>query len=162
METLAAQATAFSRLPQADQLQSIDLDDIVFAPGEYTTERLALLSLEEAHDLLRLLLAVTHDGGELSAEADRRLGRSRQWVRPRVRRTPRPSYRCQASARDVHRPGLRRPAPSRCLRTRPQARRWSGSEHAAGPGGIRRAPPSCRTPFSPRESSSSGGRKSSG
>lgn len=54
-----------------DEYTDIDLDDVVFAPGEYTTERLALLSLEEAHDLLRLLLAVAHDGGELSAEADR-------------------------------------------------------------------------------------------
>lgn len=42
-----------------------------FAPVAYTTERLALLSLDEAHDLLRLLLAVTQVGGELSEEADR-------------------------------------------------------------------------------------------
>ncbi|MEW2120426.1 DUF6417 family protein [Streptomyces sp. NPDC005474] len=54
-----------------DEYADIDLDDIVFAPVEHATERLALLSLEEAHDLLRLLLAVAHDGGELSAEADR-------------------------------------------------------------------------------------------
>jgi hypothetical protein len=54
-----------------DEYAHLDLDDITFAPVEHTTERLALLSLEEAYDLLHLLLAVVRDGGALSAEADR-------------------------------------------------------------------------------------------
>jgi hypothetical protein len=34
-------------------------------------ERLALLTLEEAHDVLRLLVGVAGEGGALSQEADR-------------------------------------------------------------------------------------------
>jgi hypothetical protein len=40
-----------------------DRDEIDFAPVGHTTTCLALLSLEEAHDLLRLLVAVAGDGG---------------------------------------------------------------------------------------------------
>lgn len=54
-----------------DDYEHIDLDNVDFAPVTHTTERLALLSREEAHDLLRLLLAVAQSGGELSEEADR-------------------------------------------------------------------------------------------
>lgn len=43
-------------------------------PMEHIVERLALLTLEEAHDLLRLLQAVARDDGLLSSDADR-LGR---------------------------------------------------------------------------------------
>ncbi|KUN94324.1 DUF6417 family protein [Streptomyces resistomycificus] len=45
-----------------------------FVPVEHTVERLALLTLEEAHDMLAMALAVTRDGGPVSAEAGR-LGR---------------------------------------------------------------------------------------
>ncbi|WAU78582.1 DUF6417 family protein (plasmid) [Streptomyces sp. Qhu-G9] len=44
---------------------------MTFAPVEHTTERLPLLSLDEAHDLLRLLLAVALDEGAQSEEANR-------------------------------------------------------------------------------------------
>lgn len=54
-----------------DDYEHLDLGHIDFASVDGTTERLALLSLEEAHDLLRLLLAVAQDGGELSEEAGR-------------------------------------------------------------------------------------------
>ncbi|MEU6071378.1 DUF6417 family protein [Streptomyces sp. NPDC047082] len=63
-----------------DDYEHIDLDEIDFAPVEEMGERLALLSLEEAHDLLRLLLAVAAEdgalsrGGEPDREGDRRAG----------------------------------------------------------------------------------------
>jgi uncharacterized protein DUF6417 len=57
--------------PDMDGYEHIDLDEIDFAPVEETGERLALLSLDEAHDLLRLLLAVAAEDGALSAEANR-------------------------------------------------------------------------------------------
>ncbi|MFJ9822319.1 DUF6417 family protein [Streptomyces sp. NPDC101151] len=47
------------------------LGEIDFAPREQTDERLALLSLEEAHDLLRLSLVVAAEGSGMSAEATR-------------------------------------------------------------------------------------------
>ncbi|GAA3786989.1 DUF6417 family protein [Streptomyces chiangmaiensis] len=49
----------------------LDLDEIDFAPVEHTTKRLALLSHTQAHDLLRLLVAVAQAGGLMSAEAAR-------------------------------------------------------------------------------------------
>ncbi|MET8031069.1 DUF6417 family protein [Streptomyces avermitilis] len=45
-----------------DDYEKIDLDEFVFAPMEHTTERLALLTLEEAHDVLRLLLMIAEKG----------------------------------------------------------------------------------------------------
>jgi hypothetical protein len=54
-----------------DDYEHIDLDGIEFAPVEHTTRWLALLSQEEAHDLLRLLVTVAEDGSPMSAEADR-------------------------------------------------------------------------------------------
>ncbi|MFD3622212.1 DUF6417 family protein [Streptomyces sp. NPDC058676] len=54
-----------------DEFAHLNLDDITFAPVEHATERLPLLSLDEAHHLLRLLLAVALDGGAQSEEADR-------------------------------------------------------------------------------------------
>ncbi|WP_409467313.1 DUF6417 family protein [Streptomyces sp. HC307] len=54
-----------------DDYEHIDLDDIDFPPGEHTVERLALLTLEEAHDLLQLLQAVAQQDGPVSPEADR-------------------------------------------------------------------------------------------
>ncbi|MEU8869446.1 DUF6417 family protein [Streptomyces umbrinus] len=50
---------------------SLDLDSADFAPGEDTAERLALLTLEEAHDLLRLLQTVAQEEGPVSPDADR-------------------------------------------------------------------------------------------
>ncbi|MFI6209108.1 DUF6417 family protein [Streptomyces sp. NPDC051041] len=47
-----------------------DLDKILCAPVE-TAERLALLTLQEAYDVLRLLVCVSQEGGPLSREADR-------------------------------------------------------------------------------------------
>ncbi|QQM46372.1 DUF6417 family protein [Streptomyces liliifuscus] len=54
-----------------DNYDSLDLDAAGFAPGELTAERLALLTLDEAHDLLRLLQATAGEDGPLSPEADR-------------------------------------------------------------------------------------------
>jgi len=54
-----------------DDYDPLDLDAADFAPGELTAERLALLTLEEAHDLLRLLQATAGEDGPLSPEADR-------------------------------------------------------------------------------------------
>ncbi|MEU1598303.1 DUF6417 family protein [Streptomyces sp. NPDC005708] len=54
-----------------DDDDHVDLGEIDFAPVGYTTERLALLSLEEAHELLRLLVTVAQGRGPMSAEADR-------------------------------------------------------------------------------------------
>ncbi|MFF7859400.1 DUF6417 family protein [Streptomyces sp. NPDC007904] len=51
-------------------LDASDLDDLLSAPVE-TAERLALLTLEEAYDVLRLLVCVSQEGGPLSREADR-------------------------------------------------------------------------------------------
>ncbi|MET9904636.1 DUF6417 family protein [Streptomyces sp. NPDC006446] len=53
-----------------DDYEKIDLDELVFAPMEHTTERLALLTLQEAHDVLRLLLVVAEkEEGPVSVEA---------------------------------------------------------------------------------------------
>ena len=52
-----------------DAYDHLDLDEIDFAPVEHTTKRLTLLSLGEAHDLLRPLVAVV--GGLVSREAAR-------------------------------------------------------------------------------------------
>ncbi|KOV70072.1 hypothetical protein ADL00_09900 [Streptomyces sp. AS58] len=55
----------------SDDYEHDELDDIGFAPVEHTVERLALLTLEEAHGLLRLLRAVARQDGPVSPEADR-------------------------------------------------------------------------------------------
>jgi hypothetical protein len=49
----------------------LDPDEVNFAPLEATAERLALLTLAEAHDLLRLLQSVAKEGSPVAAEADR-------------------------------------------------------------------------------------------
>ena len=54
-----------------DDYEHLDLDEIDFAPVEGTVQRLALLTLEEAHDLLRLLLTVAQEDGPVSPGADR-------------------------------------------------------------------------------------------
>lgn len=60
---------------------SLDLDSADFAFGEDTAERLALLTLEEAHDLRRLLQAVAREEGAVSPDADR-------WAREIAARIP--------------------------------------------------------------------------
>jgi hypothetical protein len=59
---------------------SLDLDSVGFAPGELTTERLAPLTLAEAHDLLRLLQTVAQEG-PLSPDAGR-------WAQENAARIP--------------------------------------------------------------------------
>ncbi|MEU5116634.1 DUF6417 family protein [Streptomyces longwoodensis] len=54
-----------------DDYGPFELQDSDFAPVEGTARRLALLSLEEAHDVLRVLVTVAQEGGPVSAEADR-------------------------------------------------------------------------------------------
>ncbi|MEU6323657.1 DUF6417 family protein [Streptomyces sp. NPDC047009] len=54
-----------------DAHDHLDLDEIDFAPVGHTTKRLTLLSLEQAHDLLRLLVAVAQAGALMSREAAR-------------------------------------------------------------------------------------------
>ncbi|MFJ3231135.1 DUF6417 family protein [Streptomyces sp. NPDC086787] len=55
-----------------DDHEHIDPAEIAFASWAETGDRLTPLSLTEAHDLLRLLLAAAPgDGRELSAEARR-------------------------------------------------------------------------------------------
>ncbi|GAA3062298.1 hypothetical protein GCM10010448_52030 [Streptomyces glomeratus] len=54
-----------------DDNDPLGLDGLEPAPVEQTMERLALMSREEAHDLLRLLATVAEEGGPLSAEAER-------------------------------------------------------------------------------------------
>ncbi|GHB80103.1 hypothetical protein GCM10010377_82510 [Streptomyces viridiviolaceus] len=51
-------------------LDAGDLEEILSAPME-TAERLSLLPLDEAYDVLRLLVSVSQEGGPLSREADR-------------------------------------------------------------------------------------------
>ncbi|MDQ0605227.1 hypothetical protein QF037_009572 [Streptomyces canus] len=56
-----------------DGYDHLDLDEIDFAPLEGAAERLALLTLEEAQDVLRLLLTVAQEGGPVSPEAAREI-----------------------------------------------------------------------------------------
>ncbi|MCG8968880.1 DUF6417 family protein [Streptomyces sp. CL12-4] len=51
-------------------LDGSDLDEFLSMPME-TAERLALLTLEKAYGMLRLLVTVVQEGGPLSREADR-------------------------------------------------------------------------------------------
>ncbi|MGW2287067.1 DUF6417 family protein [Streptomyces phaeochromogenes] len=60
---------------------SLDLDSADFAPGEDTAEQLALLTLDEAHDVLRLLQRVAQEEGPVSSGADR-------WAREIAARIP--------------------------------------------------------------------------
>ncbi|MFJ8197149.1 DUF6417 family protein [Streptomyces sp. NPDC096152] len=48
-----------------------DLQAADFAPLQTTGPRLALLTLEEAQDLLRLLVTIAQEAGPVSPEADR-------------------------------------------------------------------------------------------
>ncbi|MFK4122343.1 DUF6417 family protein [Streptomyces longwoodensis] len=54
-----------------DAYDPFELQDSDFAPVEAPAARLPLLTLEEAHDLLRVLAAVAQEGGPVAAEADR-------------------------------------------------------------------------------------------
>ncbi|MFE2579225.1 DUF6417 family protein [Streptomyces sp. NPDC059378] len=51
-----------------DDYDPLDGDSTLFAPLADTAQRLAVLTLEEAHDLL---VAVAQDGGSMSVQADR-------------------------------------------------------------------------------------------
>ncbi|MER7195804.1 DUF6417 family protein [Streptomyces flaveolus] len=51
-------------------LYGSDLDEILSMPME-KAERLALLTLEEAYDVLRLVVTVAQEGEPLSRKADR-------------------------------------------------------------------------------------------
>ncbi|MGW7134161.1 DUF6417 family protein [Streptomyces bobili] len=53
-----------------DDYADLDLDEIDFAPVEYHQERLPLLTLGEAHAMLRVLRTVAGEGGPVAAEAD--------------------------------------------------------------------------------------------
>ncbi|MFE9359602.1 DUF6417 family protein [Streptomyces olivaceoviridis] len=50
---------------------NLDLDGIEFAPMETAGERLPLLTLHEAHDLLNWLRGVTAEGGAHAPDAGR-------------------------------------------------------------------------------------------
>ncbi|MFJ4152777.1 DUF6417 family protein [Streptomyces galbus] len=54
-----------------DDYDPFEVKDSDFAPVETPASWLALLTLEEAHDLLRVLVTVAQEGGPVSAEADR-------------------------------------------------------------------------------------------
>ncbi|GGL62611.1 hypothetical protein GCM10010129_02770 [Streptomyces fumigatiscleroticus] len=56
--------------PVMDDYEHLDLAGSDFVPAEHTTEWLAVLSLEEAHDLLALL-SFAREEGPMSEEADR-------------------------------------------------------------------------------------------
>ncbi|WP_190047528.1 DUF6417 family protein [Streptomyces galilaeus] len=53
-----------------DDYAHLDRDEIGFAPVEYDQERLPLLTLGEAHTLLRVLRTVAAEGGPVAAGAD--------------------------------------------------------------------------------------------
>ncbi|KRD17893.1 DUF6417 family protein [Streptomyces sp. Root264] len=54
-----------------DGYDHLDLDEIDFAPVEHDVERLRLLTLGEAYDLLHVLRTVAQEGGTVAGEADR-------------------------------------------------------------------------------------------
>lgn len=54
-----------------DDYEHIGLDALDSLSSPQLGERLALLTLEEAHDVLRLLVAVAGESGALSEHADR-------------------------------------------------------------------------------------------
>ncbi|MFF1405011.1 DUF6417 family protein [Streptomyces sp. NPDC058294] len=64
-----------------DGFEDMDLDEIDFAPVEGTGERLALLTLEEAHDLLDWLRDAAAGSGTDAAAAGR-------WAREIAARIP--------------------------------------------------------------------------
>ncbi|MET9016779.1 DUF6417 family protein [Streptomyces olivaceoviridis] len=54
-----------------DGYEDLDLDEIEFAPMETAGERLPLLTLHEAHDLLNWLRLVTAESGAHAPDAGR-------------------------------------------------------------------------------------------
>ncbi|MGW2617597.1 DUF6417 family protein [Streptomyces sp. NPDC001500] len=54
-----------------DDYDHLYLDEIDFAPVEHDTKRLRLLTLDEAHDLLRVLRTVAQEGGTAAGEGER-------------------------------------------------------------------------------------------
>ncbi|NEA65348.1 DUF6417 family protein [Streptomyces sp. SID12488] len=73
-----------------DDYSHLDLDEIDF-DMEPMADRLALLTLEEAHDLRQLLLAVAEERGPESAKADR-------WAREIAARVPSEDWNSPAAA----------------------------------------------------------------
>ncbi len=61
----------WSVAPVVDGYEDLGLDEIDFAPVETAGERLPLLTLDEAHDLLNWLWLVTAEGGAHAPEAGR-------------------------------------------------------------------------------------------
>ncbi|WP_327188082.1 DUF6417 family protein [Streptomyces sp. NBC_01334] len=54
-----------------DGYEHLDLDEIDFAPMEHGTERLRLLTLDEAYELIRVLRTAAEEGGAAAQDADR-------------------------------------------------------------------------------------------
>ncbi|MER5604377.1 DUF6417 family protein [Streptomyces sp. NPDC002265] len=54
-----------------DDYDALDGDSALCVPLADTAQRLAVLTLEEAHDLLALLVAVAQEGGSMSVRAER-------------------------------------------------------------------------------------------
>ncbi|MFF1446314.1 DUF6417 family protein [Streptomyces sp. NPDC054950] len=54
-----------------DGYEHLDLDEIDFAPMEHDTERLRLLTLDEAYELIRVLRTAAEEGGAAAQDADR-------------------------------------------------------------------------------------------
>ncbi|MEH0557370.1 DUF6417 family protein [Streptomyces sp. B21-101] len=54
-----------------DGYKHLDLDEIDFAPIEQDTERLRLLTLDEAYELIQVLRTAAEEGGAAAQEADR-------------------------------------------------------------------------------------------
>ncbi|MDQ0578043.1 DUF6417 family protein [Streptomyces rishiriensis] len=54
-----------------DGYEHLDLDEIGFAPMEHDTERLRLLTLDEAYELVRVLRTAAEEGGAAARDADR-------------------------------------------------------------------------------------------
>ncbi|WP_405624908.1 DUF6417 family protein [Streptomyces sp. NBC_00016] len=54
-----------------DGYEHLDLDEIDFAPMEHDTERLRLLTLDEAYELIQVVRRAAEEGGAVAREADR-------------------------------------------------------------------------------------------
>ncbi|MFJ9025978.1 DUF6417 family protein [Streptomyces sp. NPDC102259] len=54
-----------------DGYEPLDLDEIDFAPVEHDTERLRLLTLDEAYELVQVLRTAAEEGGAAAQDADR-------------------------------------------------------------------------------------------
>ncbi|MFD7935327.1 DUF6417 family protein [Streptomyces sp. NPDC059755] len=84
---------AVAALPGHGRRHPPRLDDITFAPVDDDSERLAVLSLAETHDVLSLLLAVAQEGGPLSGQA--------QWAKEIAARIPSQAWSAPRPVRAV-------------------------------------------------------------